>query len=178
MTPATAIQNYLLLHLHREFPGIDVWRANVVGRRPGVSVVAAGEPGQADLTGVWGGRCRACGQLSHDSDPLDLSQHWTVSIIDRLEELERSAHDFTPTGRSIWIEVKSPGDSQSDTQQDFERRVTRLGALYIICRVRKRETMAAIREYLGAPKMVRDAAVPRVHPAEIQTFFDELRAAL
>ena len=56
MTPATVIQNYLLMHLHRDFDGLDVWRANVVGRRPGVSIVAAGEPGQADLTGVSGFR--------------------------------------------------------------------------------------------------------------------------
>lgn len=152
MTPATRIQNYLLLHLSREFPGLDCWRANVVGR--GVSLVAAGEPGQADLTGVWGG-CRFCGATKDHPD--------------------HTAHDYRPQGRSVWIEVKSPGDSQSPTQRDFERRVTRLGALYILCRVRKRETVAELERIAALPPKAR-AGAP--HPAEISAFFGELRGRL
>ena len=157
MTPATVIQNYLLMHLHRDFDGLDVWRANVVGRRPGVSIVAAGEPGQADLTGVWGGRCRECGlDLRPDSDG---SPCCTLPI---------------PGGRSVWIEVKAPRDSQSQSQKDFERRVTRLGALYIICRIRRRET---INEILEASAMYRKTGTA-AHPPEIVAFFNDLRSKL
>jgi|ERR1700722_3548764 len=160
MTPATAIQNYLLLHLHREFPGLDVWRANVVGRKPGVSVVAAGEPGQADLTGVWGGRCSNCGTMS--------SMHTVGGGCSEVG-------GFIPQGRSVWIEVKAPGDSQSSIQRDFERRVIRLGALYAICKVRKRETVVDIMAYFKLPASLR---MLTARPVEIAAFFEELRGKL
>ena len=155
MTPATAIQNYLLMHLNREFPGLDVWRANVIGRRPGVSIVAAGEPGQADLTGVWGG-CATC---------------WLLGAVEHTERTHRPVS----RGLSVWLEVKSPGDSQSATQRDFERRVTRLGALYMICRVRRKETVEELQSYFRLSPKLRAAAA---HPAEIAAFFEELRGRL
>ena len=161
MTPATAIQNYLLMHLNREFPGLDVWRANVIGRRPGVSIVAAGEPGQADLTGVWGGRCGGCHSMKNEA-------------IHTLRTPGEWCH-FIPVGLSVWLEVKSPGDSQSATQRDFERRVTRLGALYVICRVRRKETVAELHAYFRLSPKLRAAAA---HPAEIAAFFEELRGRL
>lgn len=158
MTPATTIQNYLLLHLNREAPGLDVWRANVVGRKPGVSVVAAGEPGQADLTGVWGGKCRWCDAAK------DHPMH-TVAGCD----------EFSPLGRSIWIEVKSPNDTQSANQKDFERRVTRLGACYIICKIRRKETVTTLSAYFRLSAKNREN-IP--HPTEIAEFFTLLRGAL
>lgn len=154
MTPSSLIQNYLLLHLHREFPGLDVWRANVVGRKPGVSIVAAGEPGQGDLTGVWGGRCRAC---------------------DRMHGTYEGCRELVPSGRSIWIEIKAPGDYQSPAQKDFERRVSCRGALYVICRVRKRETVKEIEAWMRI-RVDQRSAIP--HPAEIAAFFGELRGQL
>lgn len=148
MTPATLIQNYLLLHIAREFPGLDVWRANVVAAKAGQRFVRAGEPGQADLTGVSGRWCK-CGY------PRD--QH-------------TGNHEFIPTGRSVWIEIKYGHDRQNQAQRDFERRVTRLGALYIICKVKHENTLDQIRILTAKP-------LP-VHPAEIQAFFNELREKL
>ena len=158
MTPATLITNYLLLHLSREFPGLDVWRSNVVAARAGSRFVRAGEPGQADLTGVWGGRCR-CGKIK------DHPMHTSGA----------EAGGFIPSGRSIWIEVKAPGDKQSPEQKDFERRVSRLGALYIICLVKNSETINAL---LPKPQPGYARNLPPVHPTEIAAFFSELRARL
>ena len=152
-TPATIIQNYLLLHLNREFPGLDVWRANVVAARAGLRFIRAGEPGQADLTGIWGGHCRKCGYNE------EIGLH-------RYNPNDPGTHLYTHCGRSVWIEIKTPGDSQTQTQKDFERRVTRLGALYIICKVRKKTTVREISDK------------PARHPIEIEEFFDELRLAL
>lgn len=169
MTPASLIQNYLLLHLGREFPGLDVWRANVVGRKPGVSVVAAGEPGQADLTGVWGGRCMACGGL------IEWGKVGGVPGCARPLIGVAVDHLAMPSGRKIEIEIKSPGDSQSKLQRDFERRVTRLGALYIIARIRHKDTITELECYFRLSVKLQAACA---HPAEIQAFFDELRARL
>jgi hypothetical protein len=158
MTSGTLIQNYLMLHLSREIPGLDVWRANVVGRKPGVSIVAAGEPGQANLTGIYEGGCAQCGteRYLHGNEPN-----------------ERCQGVFIPRGRSVWIEVKSPGDSQTPKQKDFERRVSRLGALYIICHVRKRYTLTEL-----AMKLARHPGSADGHPAEIAEFFAALRGRL
>jgi hypothetical protein len=153
-TPATTITNYLLLHLSREFPGLDVWRAAVVKARTDRGYVQAGETGQADLTGVWGGRCRACDRMRHASG---------------------GCLGFIPSGRSIWIEIKAPGDSQSKAQKDFQFRVASKGALYILCWVKKKETVKEIQAIAAlSPKMRFHAE----HPAEIQAFFDELRTQL
>jgi hypothetical protein len=151
-TPATTITNYLLLHLSREFPGLDVWRAAVVKARTDRGYVQAGETGQADLTGVWGGRCRVCGRMRHAS---------------------AGCREFTPSGRSIWIEIKAPGDSQSKAQKDFQFRVTSKGALYILCRVKKKETVKELEAYFRLPMKI-----GWNHPAEMQEFLDELRTKL
>lgn len=56
---ANEITKYLLKHLWREIPGLDVWRANrvdamAVGAGGRMRKVEAGIDGQADLTGHYG----------------------------------------------------------------------------------------------------------------------------
>ena len=160
MTAGTLITNYLLLHLGREFPGLDVWPAAVVKARTPRGYVQAGEIGQADITGVWGGRCAFCGHLTVDG---------CAGLVD---------HDFSFPGRSVWIEVKSPGDRQKPRQKDFERRVSRLGALYILCAVKKRATVREIAALMGSERRPKAPAVPAVHPVEISNFLEQLRARL
>ena len=162
MTTGTLITNYLILHLPREFPGLDVWRAAVVKASTPRGYVQAGEIGQADITGVWNGggdgACRHCGELKQDC--------------------AESVHSFQPQGRSIWIEVKSPGDRQKPGQKDFERRVSRLGALYILCAVKRRETVREIAALMGSERRPKKPDGPGAVPAEIAEFYRELRERL
>ena len=169
MTSETLIINYLTLHLPRELPGLDIWRSAVVKARTPRGYVQAGEIGQADITGVWGGRCE-CGHLRQK----DLQWYAGHPEYENGGGCTGCGCGFRPCGRSIWIEVKAPGDRQKPAQKDFERRVSRLGALYVICAVKDRRTVAWFRRYFELPLIDR----PGTHPVELSDFFGQLRERL
>lgn len=143
--PANDITDYLLLHLSKEIPHLDVWRnarVDAMARaKDGRTIrIKAGEDGQADLTGHYG-------WPAADGRPL--------------------------VNRRCEIEVKSPSDQQGPRQKDFERRCLAHGSLYILAQVRRRETVDEIVARLSLGKRA-----PAGHPAEIQTFIDEMRRRL
>lgn len=80
-------------------------------------------------------------------------------------------------GRRIELEIKGPKDQQRQTQKDFEFRMKRNGSLYMICNIRKKETVEEIRGRLAGLKNS-TVAMTIEHPQEIAAFFAELGARL
>lgn len=140
--PANIITKYLLMWLSKEIHGIDVWRAN----RVKVAVRGAGGRVRRMDAGIDG--------------QADLTGHFGFP----------SPFSPGPPHRRIEIEVKAIQDRQSKDQRDFQHRCERHGTLYIICQIRRRETIIELDERVFLD--------PPVHPEEMRAFFNELRARL
>ncbi len=141
MTPANAITDYLRLILPTREPLLVVWRSNRL---------------EATAIGAGGRKRRVSAGIDGQADIRGI-----------YGDGKGCKHD----GWCVEIEVKAPGDKQRETQRVFEHMIQSHGGLYIICEVRRKDTVAEIKTILGDK-----AEFTAVVPVEIEAFLGKLRS--